>query len=96
MVTRIVKMTFAPETVDDFLTIYREVCKHIAAFDGCQSVKLVRGTSESSVLFTISEWTNEERLNAYRNSSLFENTWARTKVLFAAKAQAWSTQEVTD
>jgi heme-degrading monooxygenase HmoA len=41
-------------------------------------------------MFTVSIWESEDDLNAYRNSELFENTWAKTKVLFNDKPEAWS------
>ena len=37
---------------------------------------------------------NEEALNAYRHSELFRSTWAKTKVLFAEKPIAFSTNAI--
>ena len=48
--------------------------------------------SEPNIFFTYSFWKNEAALEAYRNSELFKNTWAKTKVLFNEKPQAWSVE----
>jgi heme-degrading monooxygenase HmoA len=56
---------------------------------------LLRFTDDPRVLFTLSIWENPEALEAYRRSELFQNTWAKTKALFAEKAEAWSV-EVAD
>ncbi len=46
-------------------------------------------------MFTYSYWESEAHLNTYRHSDLFRETWAKTKVLFADKPEAWSI-EVSD
>jgi hypothetical protein len=35
-------------------------------------------------------WDDPKYLEAYRQSELFEGVWAKTKVLFDAKPEAWS------
>ena len=62
----------------------------IRAFPGCRHMELLQSTQEPNVLFTLSIWDGEADLENYRQSELFQNTWARTKVLFAEKAEAWS------
>jgi len=91
MITRIVKMTFKPEQVESFLDIFENSARHIASFEGCLSLELVQGKDNKNIFFTISKWNSEEDLQKYRNSGLFKETWAKTKVLFDDKPQAWST-----
>ncbi|MCB0533118.1 MAG: antibiotic biosynthesis monooxygenase [Lewinellaceae bacterium] len=93
MIKRIVKMTFRSEAVDTFLN---EVFEHskagIRAFPGCRHMELLQSTQEPNVLFTLSYWDSPEALEQYRQSELFQTTWAKTKVLFADKPAAWSVQ----
>jgi len=91
---RIVKMTFRPDTVGEFLTVFEENCRAITAFDGCRSVELLRSIQEPNTFFTLSEWDSEDDLNAYRNSQLFSEVWAKTKALFTERANAWSLNTV--
>ncbi|NNE28216.1 MAG: antibiotic biosynthesis monooxygenase [Saprospiraceae bacterium] len=90
MITRIVKMVFPKENEQDFRSLFSAVKPKIEAFPGCHSVKLMRGV-QGETFFTISEWESEDQLNNYRSSSLFKGTWAKTKAMFAERAQAWST-----
>jgi hypothetical protein len=91
---RIVKMTFQNDKVEDFLEIFNEIHTEIKNFDGVISLKLHRQINQPNVLFTVSEWASPEKLENYRNSDLFKRTWAKTKVLFADKPEAWSLEEV--
>lgn len=90
MIVRIVKMTLQPDKVDEFLRIFSEIKSRITEFEGCHELQLLQDCSQANVLFTQSKWTDEEALNAYRNSAFFETTWTKTKKLFAEKAEAWS------
>ncbi len=95
MIKRIVKLTFRPETVSIFLDAVFEPSKmQIRAFPGCRHMELLRSTEQPDILFTLSLWDNAAALEAYRQSELFRNTWAKTKALFAAKAEAWSVEVV--
>jgi quinol monooxygenase YgiN len=91
MLKRIVKMTFREDAVETFLS---EVFEHsktaIRAFPGCRHMELLRSAETPAVLFTLSVWDDAPALERYRQSELFKNTWAKTKVLFADKAEAWS------
>jgi autoinducer 2-degrading protein len=91
MITRLVKLTFAPQHCDAFITIFNESQAKINAREGCNGVKLLRDTLQPNVFFTQSSWVNNDALEAYRKSELFITTWARTKVLFSAKPEVWST-----
>lgn len=91
MIKRVVKMTFQPDKTETFLQDVFEASKSkIRAFPGCQSMELLRDTTAPNILFTLSVWDSEAALNTYRSSELFQSTWAKTKALFADKAQAWS------
>lgn len=91
MVNRIVKMTFKEENVEKFKELFTTVKSHIENFDGCHGVKLLRDIHNPCVFFTYSIWDNENALNAYRKSALFDDTWTKTKALFGNKPEAWST-----
>ncbi|MCU0338611.1 MAG: antibiotic biosynthesis monooxygenase [Spirosomaceae bacterium] len=94
MLIRIVRMTFQPDKVADFLAIF-EASKHkIRAVAGCQQLQLLRDTDTPNVLMTYSLWTHADALEAYRASALFQSTWAQTKVLFADKPVAFSSESL--
>ena len=91
-IKRIVKLTFKEEDIEIFLSIFEESKNNIRQMNGCQHLELWRSTHNSNILFTYSFWDSEEALNAYRHSELFKKTWAKTKVLFAERPQAWSVE----
>jgi autoinducer 2-degrading protein len=91
MIRRIVKMTFHPEQVDTFLQVFEQRKAAIRAFEGCEHLELLRCTEPDHIFFTYSYWRAPADLEAYRHSDLFKATWAKTKVLFSDKPQAWST-----
>lgn len=90
MITRIVKMTFKPEKVDDFMNVFNESAEHIRTYPGCIQMQLLNDIHQPNVYFTYSHWESEEHLNHYRNSTLFREIWSKTKVNFAEKAEATS------
>ena len=92
MITRIVKLTFKEEFIPQFKSIWEESRALIAAFDGCHFVEMFQSKNPTNICFTYSIWDNEDALNAYRHSELFQRTWAKTKVLFDGKPEAWSTE----
>ncbi|HHH53644.1 MAG TPA: antibiotic biosynthesis monooxygenase, partial [Bacteroidetes bacterium] len=77
--------------VDEFLKIFDQSKNKIASVEGIEELQLIRDKDNKSVFFTISKWRDESYLEQYRNSELFKNTWAKTKVLFNDKPEAWST-----
>ena len=87
---RIVRMEFQKEKVADFLLLFNEVQPKIAKYPGCSHVELCKDASASNIYYTFSLWESEDSLEDYRYSNLFKETWARTKVLFSAKPQAFS------
>ena len=94
MITRIVKMTFQPEKVTDFLTLFENTKQKISGFEGCEHLKLLNDINYPTVYFTYSKWESIEHLEKYRQSDLFANVWRNTKILFSQKAEAWSVKEV--
>ncbi|MCU0432866.1 MAG: antibiotic biosynthesis monooxygenase [Bacteroidia bacterium] len=96
MITRIVQMTFDPARVQEFLQIFEESKNRIASFPGCLRLEMHRQADMPNVCYTISRWNSENDLENYRQSELFATTWARTKVLFAARPQAWTLNSVFD
>jgi quinol monooxygenase YgiN len=93
MITRVVKLTFRPESVDEFLTIFEESKSYIAAFEGNTYLALMKDKNNDNIYFTISQWLGPEYLEAYRTSAYFSSVWSRTKALFAQKAEAWSLEK---
>jgi hypothetical protein len=93
MIIRIVKMSFHPEKVNEFLTLFAENKLHIRHFEGCSHLQLLNDVNQPTTFFTYSHWDNEQSLENYRHSELFNRVWNKTKVLFANKPQAWSLKE---
>ena len=87
---RIVKMTFDPAKVSEFLANFEEVKEHIRAFDGVEHLELLKDKNKPNIYFTYSIWKSDEHLENYRHSNLFKSVWAVTKPLFIEKAEAWS------
>ncbi len=83
-------MSFAPEKVGEFLSVFEQGKDKIADFEGCEGLTLLRDAQQPHILFTYSYWRNEDCLNKYRFSELFKDTWAQTKILFNDKPMAWS------
>lgn len=91
---RIVKMIFKEEKLADFEALFNQVQPNISAFEGCNGVQLLQDINHKNILFTYSFWESEEHLNRYRQSKLFETTWAKTKTMFAGKPEAWSVEKL--
>jgi quinol monooxygenase YgiN len=91
MVTRIVKMSFKPEKVEEFKQLFDQYKNQIASAEGCLSLRLLQ-ENDSTVFFTYSEWKEEQFLELYRQSALFTKVWSRTKTYFNAKPEAWTTE----
>ena len=91
---RIVKMTFHLEQIPTFLKVFEAAKPKIEAVEGCHKVDLVQDISNENILMTISEWDGPEALEGYRHSDLFKSTWAKTKIHFSAKPEAWSVEKI--
>ena len=94
MIKRIVKMSFKPENIEEFKTIFKNNWQRIKGFKGCQHVELLQDKNNVSVFFTYSLWDTEESIEDYRTSELFNTVWTATKVLFNDKPEAWSVEQV--
>lgn len=92
MIKRFVKMTFKVDSIERFKDIFNSSKNLIAAMEGCNHVELLQDINNPSVFFTLSIWEDPKYLEAYRQSELFAGVWAKTKVLFDAKPEAWSTE----
>lgn len=94
MFIRIVKMSFATENVNAFLNNFHENKEKIRAVDGCYLLELLRDKDNPNIFFSYSYWGEQSDLDRYRQSDLFKSVWAKTKVLFNEKPQAWSVDKV--
>ena len=83
-------MSFKPEKTEDFLSIFNAKKEFIRNTTGCNLLELYRDKTNPNIFFTYSYWKTENDLENYRNSDLFKNVWAKTKVLFNDKPLAWS------
>ena len=90
MLVRIVRMTFREDALPDFHAIFDRSKAHIRAFPGNQHLELLRDPDNPAVRMTYSLWNDADALEAYRQSDLFRQTWAVTKVLFAERPVAFS------
>ena len=91
MVKRIVMMELQPGTEGIFLKIFEGVKNEIRSQKGCMGLELLRGTDkEETSIWTISLWQSVDDLETYRASALFHKTWSEVRLLFSAKAQAWT------
>ena len=94
MFVRIVKMSFHASKIETFLNNFNNNKTNIRNFDGCRLLELYQDKNDPSLFFTYSYWESEKHLEHYRNSDLFKNVWAKTKVLFNKKPEAWSLDKV--
>jgi len=90
MLTRLVKLTLEEDKVNQFLQIFEERRALIAETEGCLNVTLLQDIHHPHIVFTHSQWLDEQALNRYRDSALFIDTWKLVKPLFKSPAQAWS------
>ncbi len=95
MLIRIVKMTFEPSNVADFLAVFDESKEKIRKMEGCSHLELLQDYNLPNSFSTYSYWTDEEALNTYRESDLFKEVWAKTKVLFSEKPMVFSLKQHT-
>lgn len=93
MINRVVRLSFDPIQVEHFIQLFIKTQPAIASFEGCKGVRLLRDVKEQHVFFTYSLWESEAALEKYRQSELFQKTWAQTKQWFNDKPMAWSLRE---
>ncbi|MFD2907200.1 putative quinol monooxygenase [Flavobacterium ardleyense] len=90
MFIRIVKLRFHEEHINTFLNNFEEVKHMIRNFEGNQFLELYQDKNDPRIFFTYSYWDNEEALEKYRDSVLFNDVWSFVKKLFSDKPEAWS------
>ncbi len=90
MIQRIVRMSFDPEKIDEFLTWFNQHKNKIRNFPGCTYLELWQDEQQKNILYTFSIWEKEEDINHYRNSELFNIVWHKTKQMFNDKPSAFS------
>lgn len=95
MLIRVVRMTFQPERIPEFLALFQQSENQIRRMPGCRFLELWQDMNDPAVYCTHSHWESEEQLNAYRQSALFGRVWPATKALFAAPPLAFSVQPAT-
>jgi len=83
-------MSFKADKIDEFLINFDANKEKIRNTKGCHLLELYRDKTQTNNFFTYSYWDKDQDLENYRNSDLFKNVWAKTKVLFSEKPQAWS------
>lgn len=96
MLVRIVRMTFRPESVPDFLQNFELNREMIRNYPGCKHLELWRDHHFENIFITYSYWENEDALNQYLDSELFKSVWSYTKALFAEKPQAFSSKKLME
>lgn len=87
-------MNFIDSEIDTFLENFNTNKDKIRNFKGCNLLELYRDKNNSSTFFTYSYWESEHELELYRKSELFKSVWAKTKVLFNDKPEAWSVDKI--
>ncbi len=90
MVQRIVRLEFDPAKVAEFKQLFADVRDKVRTFAGCRAMALYQDEESASVLYTVSDWDSADALEAYRHSELFASTWARMRVLFNGRPQAFT------
>lgn len=83
-------MTFRPEAVDDFLTLFHDAAERIRSFEGCRHLELWQDADHPHVFTTYSLWSDATALERYRQSALFRSAWKPAKALFALPPKASS------
>ena len=94
MIVRIVKLTFREEEISNFKQVLEDSKEKIRAFPGVLHLQMLQSAEDPCIFFTYSHWESKEDLENYRHSELFKSTWAKTKPLFSAKPEAWSTHQL--
>jgi len=94
MLIRIVKLSFDEKNIDLFLEHFNINKNNIRNFEGCRLLQLLRDKNNPNIYFSYSYWESEEHLENYRNSDLFKSVWAKTKILFNNKPEAWSVENI--
>ncbi len=90
MITRIVKLEFKEDKLEDFLRFFDTIKHKVNSFPGCYGMKLYQDINSSTTVMTYSHWESQEDLDNYRTSDTFGAVWPKIKPWFNAKPEAWS------
>ncbi|MFN5981943.1 MAG: putative quinol monooxygenase [Fluviicola sp.] len=93
MITRIVKLTFEEDKISDFIAFFDTIKHQVSGFENCFGMRLLQDKHKPHIVFTYSLWKDEDALNFYRDSELFQKTWSTIKPWFASKAEAWTVDQ---
>jgi len=91
---RIVKMEFKKDKISEFQNNFNSVKNKIRNQPGNRLLELYQDKTNPNIFFTYSYWEKEDDLENYKKTDLFKEVWAKTKVLFNAKPQAWSVDKL--
>lgn len=94
MFVRIVKLTFKEDKIAAFLANFEEIKHQIRNFEGNEFLELYQDKSDARIFFTYSYWRDEDALENYRKSALFDEVWTYTKAMFDDKPEAWSVNKL--
>ncbi len=94
MIVRIVNMHFKETSIGKFQNMFDAYKEQIRNQPGCSFLELYQDKDDPQRFYTYSYCENEEALNAYRKSELFEEVWPQTKALFDEKPQANSVVKI--
>ncbi len=86
-------MQFKPEYIEAFRALFEERKEKIRTQEGCTHLELLQDINNPCIFFTYSFWDAPQYLEQYRTSAFFDDTWSKTKALFAEKAEAWSVEQ---
>lgn len=85
-----VKMSFQPDKVNDFIKWFHLHKEKIKNFEGCIHLELWQDIEHTNVFYTYSIWKDEQAIEKYRESDTFKEVWQFTKQLFNDKPVAFS------
>lgn len=94
-ITRVVRLSFEPNKITEFVELFNQSKPVISNFDGCLDVSLYQDHDYPNVMYTLSKWQSIESLEAYRQSDFFKITWRKTKMLFNDSPKAFSLKSFT-
>lgn len=83
-------MHFKEDGVAAFLETFEENKVAIRGFAGCTHLELLKDAKDSRCYTTLSHWVDDQSLEDYRRSALFEGVWSRVKPLFSGRTEAFS------
>jgi len=94
MIIRIVKMSFGANMLNEFLDHFNKNKNKIRNYEGCRLLEIYQGQEKPTIIFSYSHWESNKHLENYRNSELFKEIWAATKVMFNEKPEAWTVDKI--